>query len=83
MKQSLSDQDWASLYTSAHKIIPSFSIMGINKENEDLARKIQEYSTSKQNLDVIPELVLKLDAVCSKACEELKEEYDYIQKSNQ
>jgi PAS domain S-box-containing protein len=83
MKQSLSDQDWSSLYTSAHKIIPSFSIMGINKENEDLARKIQEYSTSKENLDVIPELVLKLDAVCSKACEELKEEYDYIQKSNQ
>jgi CheY-like chemotaxis protein len=82
MKQGLSNQDWALLYTSAHKIIPSFSIMGIQKDNEDIARKIQEYSASKQNLNEIPELILKLDAVCSKACEELKEEYEYIQKSN-
>jgi PAS domain S-box-containing protein len=83
MKKGLSNHDWASIYTSAHKIIPSFSIMGIQKDNEDIARKIQEYSTTEQNLDEIPELILKLDAVCSKACEELKEEYEYIQKSSQ
>ena len=44
MKQSLSDKDWDSLYTAVHKMIPSFSIMGINKDFEEMAKKIQEYS---------------------------------------
>ena len=47
MKQSLSDKDWDSLYTSVHKIIPSFSIMGIHKDFEEIAKKIQEYSQHK------------------------------------
>lgn len=82
MKQSLSDKDWASLYTSAHKIIPSFSIMGINSNFEEIAKKIQEYSGTQEHLDEIQELVLQVETVCSKACEELKIEYDNIKKAN-
>jgi PAS domain S-box-containing protein len=82
MKQSLADKDWNSLYTSVHKIIPSFSIMGIHKDYEEIAKKIQEYSATQQHLNEIQELVVQLDSVCSRACIELKEEYDYIKKSN-
>ncbi len=82
MKKGLSDKDWDLLHKSVHKLIPSFSIMGINKEYEEIAKKIQEYSGTKQHLNEIQELVFKLETVCSKACEELKEEYDYIKKAS-
>jgi len=81
MKQGLHDKDWDSVYTAAHKMIPSFSIMGINKDFEDTARKIQEYSNTKKHLDEMPDLVLQLATVCSKACEELEEELNIIKKS--
>ena len=83
MKQGLHDKDWDSVYTAAHKMIPSFSIMGINKDFEDTARKIQEYSNSKKHLDEMPEMVLQLETVCSKACEELEEELNIIKKSKE
>ncbi len=67
--------------TAAHKMIPSFSIMGINKDFEDTARKIQEYSDSKKHLNEVPEMVLQLETCCSKACEELEEELKIIKKS--
>ena len=44
MKQSLLGKDWDSLYSAVHKIIPSFSIMGIHKDFEEMAKKIQEYA---------------------------------------
>jgi len=79
MKQSQASKDWESLYSAAHKIIPSFSIMGMNKEYENIAIKIQEYSFQKQNLDKIKGLILQLDAACSESYLELKEEYEKIE----
>src|ERR1019366_8994475 len=32
MKKSLYDKDWNSLYAAVHKMIPSFSIMGISAD---------------------------------------------------
>jgi PAS domain S-box-containing protein len=81
MKLSLSDKDWDSLQTSAHKIIPSFSIMGIHKDFEEIAKKIQEYSATQQHTDEIQGLLLQLETVCSQACKELKEEYDILKKA--
>ena len=78
MKQSLQDQDWKSLQGSAHKMIPSFSIMGISKEFENMARKVQEYAGTHQHMDGIPDLVLQLENVCTQACEELEEEFAMI-----
>ena len=50
MKQSLKDKDWDSMHSAAHKMIPSFSIMGIPQEFENLAKMIQEYSSTLQHL---------------------------------
>ena len=82
MKQSLYDKDWNSLYFSVHKIIPSFSIMGMHKDFENLAKKIQEYAGTQKHLDEIQELVLQLENICSQACEELKEEQNLIKNTN-
>src|SRR6185312_9168709 len=42
MKQSLLDKDWNTLQSAVHKMIPSFSIMGISKDFENIAIKVQE-----------------------------------------
>jgi CheY-like chemotaxis protein len=81
MKQGLHDKDWDSVYLAAHKLIPSFSIMGINHDSEEAAKKIQEYSGTKKHLEEIKELVLQVENVCSKACIELEEELNQIKKS--
>jgi PAS domain S-box-containing protein len=81
MKESLKDKDWDSLRTAVHKIIPSFSIMGIQKKFEDMAKKIQEYAVSKQHLDEVEELVVQIETICSRACDELKEEYKLIKNT--
>jgi PAS domain S-box-containing protein len=81
MKQGLHDKDWDSVYTAAHKLIPSFYIMGMHKDFEATARKIQEYTYTKKHLNEVPEMVLQLERVCSKACEELEKELNLIKKS--
>jgi PAS domain S-box-containing protein len=72
MKQGLHAKDWDAVYASAHKLIPSFSIMGIHQDFEDAAKKIQEYSGTQQHLGEIQELVTRVENVCSGACEELE-----------
>jgi CheY-like chemotaxis protein len=82
MKLGVLDNDWNSIYTAVHKIIPSFYIMGIHKDFEDMGKKIQEYATKQQHIDEVQDLVLQLENVCSQACLELKEAYDMIKKNN-
>jgi HPt (histidine-containing phosphotransfer) domain-containing protein len=82
MKQSLLNKDWSSLYAAVHKIIPSFLIMGISADFENMARQLQEYTSKQNHIDVIPDLVLKLDNVCTQACIELTEEYNTIKLKN-
>jgi CheY-like chemotaxis protein len=72
LKQGLHNKDWDSVYTAAHKLIPSFSIMGIHQDFEDAAKKIQEYSGTRQHLGEIKELITKVENVCTGACKELE-----------
>jgi len=74
MKQSLQIKDWSLLHASVHKMIPSFSIMGISADFEQMAKKIQEYASTQEQTDNILEMVLKLENLCVQACQELEEE---------
>jgi len=78
MKQSFLDQDWELLHSAVHKIIPSFSIMGINADFEEMAKKIQNYACAKELTDEMQDMVLQLENVCIQACKELEEELDKI-----
>lgn len=82
MKQSLQDKDWQGLYSAVHKIIPSFSVVGISTDFENMAKKIQEYASTQQQTDGIPSLVLQLENVCAQACKELEVEFNTIKNAN-
>jgi len=81
MKQGVHDKDWGSVYSAAHKLIPSFSIMGMHQDFEDTAKKIQEHSGTQKHLEELNPLVLQLEEVCCEACKELEEEINSIKKS--
>ena len=81
MKQSWKAKDWQSLYSAVHKMIPSFSIMGINGNYEDMARKIQDYAKNQQESEGIYDMVIEIENVCSIACVELKEELNTIKNT--
>ncbi|HEY6062571.1 MAG TPA: PAS domain S-box protein, partial [Chitinophagaceae bacterium] len=99
MKQSLENKDWGLLHAAVHKMIPSFSIMGIAPEFETKAKQVKEYARLNERdaladpqspgNDGLPDgqeisgMVLQLEAVCLQACKELKEEYNLIKNTNQ
>ncbi|MCX6210552.1 MAG: ATP-binding protein [Bacteroidetes bacterium] len=78
MKESFDKKDWQTLYAAVHKMIPSFSIVGIHTDFEAMAKKIQEFANSQTQTDEIQELVLQLGTVCTQACRELEEELNRI-----
>jgi PAS domain S-box-containing protein len=82
MKQSWKEKDWISLYSAVHKMIPSFAIMGISADFENMARKVQEYARTQQQSDGISELVLQIENVCTQACIELKGEFKTIKNNS-
>jgi PAS domain S-box-containing protein len=81
MKQGFLDKNWISMHSAVHKMIPSFVIMGISTDFENMAKKIQEYANCQQQTDGIYDLVLELEKVCAQACDELKEEYNKIKNA--
>jgi PAS domain S-box-containing protein len=78
MKQSLLNKDWSLLHSAVHKMIPSFSIVGINIDFENMARKVQEYASTQNNATEIDDMVLQLGNVCTQACVELKVDLNRI-----
>jgi len=74
MKQSMKDRDWNGLHMAAHKMIPSFSIMGIHADFENMAKKIQEYAIAQKQEEGMDEMVMQLENICNQACQELQDE---------
>lgn len=82
IKKSLFDKDWKSLSGAVHKMIPSFAIMGINKDFEQLAKKIQHLDEPLLRFEELGHMVLHLEVVCGKACEELTVEYNELKNAS-
>jgi YesN/AraC family two-component response regulator len=78
MKQSYKDRDWLMLSAAVHKMLPSFSIMGISADFEMMAKKIQEYANRQPFSDDISHMVVQLENVCIQACRELEIELNKI-----
>ncbi len=81
MKESLKMKDWEALHAAMHKMIPSFSIMGIGQDFENMAKKVKEFASHQMETDGIPDMVQQLESVCMQACQELKEEMNNIKKT--
>ena len=78
MRQSFLAQDWNTLQATVHKMIPSFSIVGINPDFEKMAQKVQEFAASQQQTGTISDLVEQIENICLQACTELIEELNEI-----
>ncbi len=76
MKSSLEKRDWKSLHAAVHKMIPSFVIVGISPDYEEIAKKIKEFASTQQQEEEIAGLVLQIEKVCAQACIELKEDFN-------
>ncbi|RTY65039.1 PAS domain S-box protein [Flavobacterium sp. LB2P53] len=81
IKQSLEDKNWKLLGAAAHKMIPSFAIMGINSDFENMAKKIQNFAITQDQSEGIYDLVLQLEKICLQACIELEEELNIIKNT--
>jgi CheY-like chemotaxis protein len=80
IKQSAQDSDWPLLQKALHKMIPSFSIIGIHVDFENMAKKIQEYARTEEGTDLIHGLVLKLENIWLTVYGELEVELNRIKK---
>jgi PAS domain S-box-containing protein len=78
MKQSFKNKDWEKLHSAVHKMIPSFSIMGIHIDFENMAKKVQEFAVTQQEEHDINDMVMQLETVLHQSCNELKEELNRI-----
>jgi PAS domain S-box-containing protein len=72
MKNSLKSKNWKGLYATIHKIIPSFSIIGIHADYENMAKKVQDFAKLQLETEGIHDLVTQLEVVCNEACNELR-----------
>ena len=80
MKQSMQNKDWGGLYEAIHKMLPSFSIVGISPDVENMAKKVQEFARTHQKTDGILDMVVQIENVCAQACAELREEFNRFKK---
>jgi PAS domain S-box-containing protein len=78
MRQSVLDKDWLLLAASAHKIIPSFSIMGMSPDLEKMARQIQEDANVGKFTNETAQIVIELETICYQACTELEKEFNLL-----
>ena len=73
MKESLAKNDWLQLKAAAHKLLPSFVIMGFDTKYQHVTKKIQEFDGDPAQLDIVHNMIEEIDTVCKKAYVELNE----------
>jgi PAS domain S-box-containing protein len=87
MKQGLLEEDWVSLYSTIHKMIPSFAIVGISDKFETMAINVQDFASTQIQSEIrisgkmrISGLVSQLGSICSQACFELEEDLNILKQ---
>ena len=82
LKKALEDKEWSVLNSVAHRMVPSFLILGIDPEYELMVKKIQKYSGNMEDSNKIEKMVAEVVMICEKACKELEEEYNSLKYTN-
>ena len=80
MKKSFKDNDLTLLRATIHKMLPSFSIMGLSSEYTEIANSIQEYASTLQLSIELDQMINKLETACNNACLELQLELNKLNK---
>jgi hypothetical protein len=82
MNHSMTSRNWKSLYDAVHKLIPSFLIVGISSDFENIAKIVQDFASIQLSEKDIPEMIEQLDNVCTQACAELQFDLLELEKIN-
>jgi PAS domain S-box-containing protein len=80
MKESFQNKKWKELQAIAHKMIPSFSIVGMGIEYELLAKNLLEYAGKRERKNEIENIVKELEIILNYACQELEIEMNLLNK---
>jgi PAS domain S-box-containing protein len=78
IKKDARDGNWHLLQKAIHKMIPSFSIIGISPDFESMARRIEEYMRTQKHIIMIPGLVLQLENIWTQVYAELNIELNKL-----
>jgi CheY-like chemotaxis protein len=81
MKQSVLNKDWGLLAAATHKIIPSFSIMGMSPDLEIMAKQVQEDANASKFTHETAKMVVQLETICLQAFKELEIEFNLIKNT--
>jgi CheY-like chemotaxis protein len=76
LSTNYNEKDFDTLKASVHKLLPSFSIVGIDDKYLELAKKIESNINSSQ----LKNWIKKLENACNQAIEELKTELNNLKK---
>lgn len=71
LRTHYSSGNWSGLGAIAHKIKPSIDTMGIELLRDDI-RTVERCGREAANLELVPDLLDKIDAVINSIIEELK-----------
>jgi len=74
IKSSFENKEWDTLCAAVHKLIPSFSLIGMKGPYENTARKIHEFAHQQQLSQEIHCSILELEKACVETCKELETE---------
>jgi PAS domain S-box-containing protein len=78
LNDSFAHKDWVQLASAAHKLIPSFSIMGMPAQNELIAQELQANAKNPIDIEGISLGITKLNRICTQSCIELQQELEYL-----
>ncbi len=74
MKKGLAASNWKLVQAAAHKITPSFKVLGVKNEYEVKARKIEELAALNESNPLIEVLINELETTCNNIYTELQQE---------
>ena len=80
MKKGLAESKWKLVQASAHKIVPSFKILGVKNEYEVKARKVEELASLNESNYLIEVLINELEIACNNIYTELQQEMVLLQQ---
>lgn len=80
MKEGLTNMDWHLLHAAAHKLKPSFRIIGMPSNNETITKNIQELAATGQSPGIIADLIGTLEKACTTGYIELNKELNTLRE---
>jgi CheY-like chemotaxis protein len=82
IKSSFENKEWDTLCAAVHKLIPSFSLIGMKPSYETMAKKIHDFGHQQQLGQEIERIILDLEKACDETCKELETELSTMNSEN-